>query len=68
MNKFQNDSETLSLQNAAYQAAEEESSVCKRYLNGDATEAEYCNAMDNTVIAVQRAIAKGVSRKDLPAV
>lgn len=67
MNKFTNDSANLSLQNAAFQAAAFEAAMLDAFSNGSVSEQEYVNAMDATEIAVNAAIAAGVSAKDLPA-
>lgn len=67
MNKFKNDSQNLSLQQAAYQAAEFEAAMADSFNEGKVSEQEYVNAMDATEIAVNAAISAGVPRKDLPA-
>lgn len=67
MNKFTSDSDNLTLQNAAYQAAAFEASMAEAFTRGVVSEQEYVNAMDATEIAVNMAIAAGISHKDLPA-
>lgn len=67
MNKFQNDSQNLALQNAAYAAAGFESQALTLFLDGLITEARYMAAMEATEQACKAAVAAGVSRKDLPA-
>lgn len=67
MNKFQNDSSVLALQQAAFQAKQAEVQAMNAFFEGTISEQEYCNAMDATEMACQRAIAAGATRKDLPA-
>jgi len=61
------DSQALQLQNAAYQAACEEQVAMSQWMDGVITESDYCAAMEAVEMACQRAIAAGVSRRDLPA-
>lgn len=68
MNKFKNDSIALEMQNAAFDAAKDESIAMDLFLEGKITEKQYENAMESTSIAVQCAVNAGVPHKDLPAV
>lgn len=66
LDKFQNDSQQLSLQNAAWSAFEAEKLAMDDFLGGALTEEMYSDAMATTTAAVDRAVSGGVSRKDLP--
>lgn len=66
LDKFHNDSQQLSLQNAAWSAFEAEKLAMADFLGGALTEEMYGDAMATTTDAVDRAVSGGVSRKDLP--
>lgn len=68
MSAYQQDSNALSLQRSAYEAAAHEASALNLFLEGEVTEDQYMRAMEATEIAVHAALAGGVSFKDLPAV
>lgn len=68
MDKLTNDANNLKLQQAAFQAGEFEKLMGDAYMEGSVVEQEYLNAMEATEMAVEFAVSKGVSRKDLPAV
>lgn len=68
MSEYLEDSKKLSLQNAAFQAREWENTATDQYTAGIVSEKECFDAMEATRIAVEFAVSKGVSWKDLPAV
>lgn len=61
MNKFQNDSNVLAAQNAAFQAKAAEIQAMNAFFDGVISEAQYCNAMDATEMACKAAIKAGAT-------